>query len=91
VIYAGSKKLLSALHKLINYVWNKEELPNQWKETIIVPVHKKGDKTDCNNYCGMSLLSTSYEILLNILLSRLSLCIDEVIGDLSVGFDVTDQ
>jgi hypothetical protein len=55
--------LLSAIHKLINSVWNKEELSNQWKESIIVPVHKKGDKTDCNNYRGISLLSTSYKIL----------------------------
>jgi hypothetical protein len=42
-------------YKLINSVWNKEELPDQWK-FIIVPVHKKGDKTDCNNYHGISLL-----------------------------------
>jgi hypothetical protein len=27
-------------------VWNKEELPDQWKESIIVPIHKKGEKTD---------------------------------------------
>jgi hypothetical protein len=43
---AGSETLLSAIRKLINSVWNKEELPHQWKEFIIVPVHKKGDKTD---------------------------------------------
>jgi hypothetical protein len=29
----------------INCIWNKEELPDQWKESIIVPIHKKGDKT----------------------------------------------
>jgi hypothetical protein len=33
-----------------NSVWNKEELPDQWKESIIIPIHKKCDKTDCNNY-----------------------------------------
>jgi hypothetical protein len=55
-IQAGGEILLSAIHKLINSVWNKEELPDQWKESIIVPVHKKGDKTDCNNYRGISLL-----------------------------------
>jgi hypothetical protein len=42
----------------------KEELPVQWKESIIIPVHIKGDKTDCNNYHGISLLSISYKILI---------------------------
>jgi hypothetical protein len=73
---AGSETLLSEIHKLINSIWNKEELLDQWKESIIVPTHKKGDKTDCNNYRGISLLSTSYKIVLNILLSRLSPYID---------------
>jgi hypothetical protein len=53
LIQAGGEILLSAIHKLINSVWNKEELPDQWKESIIVPLHKKGDKTDCNNYRGI--------------------------------------
>jgi hypothetical protein len=46
LIHAGGEILLYAIHKLINSVWNKEELPDQWKESIIVPVHKKGDKTE---------------------------------------------
>jgi hypothetical protein len=46
LIEAGGEILLSEIHKLINSVWNKEELPGQWKESIIVPIHKKGDKTD---------------------------------------------
>jgi hypothetical protein len=46
LIQAGGEMLLSVIHKLINSVWNKEEWPDQWKESIIVPVHKKGDKTD---------------------------------------------
>jgi hypothetical protein len=81
LIQAGSEILLSEIHKLVNSVWNKEELPDQWKESIIVPIHKKCDKTDCNNYRGASLLSTSYKIVLNILLSMLIPYINEIIGD----------
>jgi hypothetical protein len=33
--------LLSAIHKLNDSIWNKEQLPDQWKESIIVPIHKK--------------------------------------------------
>jgi hypothetical protein len=38
------------------YIRNKEELPDQWRESIIVPVYKKGDKTDHSNYQGILLL-----------------------------------
>jgi hypothetical protein len=77
---------MSVIHKLITSISNKEEMPGQWKESIIVPIHKKGDKTDCNNYRGISLLSTSYKILSNILISPLSPYIDEMIGDHQCGF-----
>jgi hypothetical protein len=81
LIQAGGEILLSEIHKLINSVWNKEELPAQWKESIIVPIYKKGDKTDCNNYRGISLLSTSYKMLSIIFPPRLSPYIGEIIGD----------
>jgi hypothetical protein len=71
LIKAGGSTICPEIHKLINSVWNKEELPEQWKESIVAPVYKKGDKTDCSNYRGISLLSTTHKILSNILLSRL--------------------
>jgi len=61
-------------------------LPEKWKESIIVPIYKKGDKTDCNNYTGISLLPTTYKILSNILLSSLIPYMEEVIGDHQCGF-----
>jgi hypothetical protein len=52
----------------------------------VVPIHKKGDKTDCSNYRGISLLSTSYKILSNIPLARLTPYADEITGDHQCGF-----
>jgi hypothetical protein len=71
LIQAGPKIICFKMYNLINSIRNKEEFPNQWKESIIVQVHKNGDKADCSNYRGISLLSTSFKILSNILLSRL--------------------
>jgi hypothetical protein len=42
LIQAGGKMLLSLIDSLIDSIWNKEELSDQWKESIIVPFHKKG-------------------------------------------------
>jgi hypothetical protein len=67
-------------------MWNKEELPQQWKESIIVPIYKKGDKIDCNNYRGISLLKAAYKILSNILLARLTPYVNEIVGDHQCGF-----
>jgi hypothetical protein len=56
---------------------------------------KKGDETDCSNYRGISLLSTSYKMLSNVLPSRLTPCVDEITGDQQYAFrrnrSTTDQ
>jgi hypothetical protein len=42
LIQAGGETLLAEIHKLVHSIWNKEELPDQWKESIVVPIYKKG-------------------------------------------------
>jgi sorting nexin-29 len=95
LIKAGGETLNSEIHRLSCSTWNKEELPQQWKESIIVPIYKKGDKIDCNNYRGISLLSTAYKILFNIVLARLTPHVSEIIGYHQCGFrrnrSTTDQ
>src|SRR5215469_4596056 len=86
LIKAGGRTIRCAIHKLIISIWNKEELPEEWKESIIVRIYKKRDKTDCNNYRGISLLPTTYKILSNILLSRLIPYAEEGIWDHQCGF-----
>jgi hypothetical protein len=82
---AGDETLCSGIHRRICIIWNKEELPQQWKESIIVPLYKKGDKTACHNYRGISLLSTASKILSNTLLARLNPYVSEVTGDHQYG------
>jgi len=70
----GGRTIFSEIDKLITRIsiWNKEELHEEWKDSIIVPIYKKGDKTDCSNYGGISLLPSTYKILCSVLLSRLT-------------------
>jgi hypothetical protein len=53
LIKARGRTISSQIHKLINSVWNKKELPVEWKEPIIVPIYKKPDIIDCSNYRGI--------------------------------------
>jgi hypothetical protein len=49
LIKAKGRTIRSKIHELINSIWNKKELPEEWKESATVPIYKKGDKTDCSN------------------------------------------
>ena len=44
LIKAGGRTIYLEIHKLITSIWKKEKLPEEWKESIIVPIHKKGVK-----------------------------------------------
>ena len=45
-------------------------MPQDWKDSVLVPVFKKNDRLICDDYCGISLLSVPGKVLANILLER---------------------
>ena len=58
-----------------------------WKDAIIVNIYKNGDRTECDNYRGISLLSAAGKIFARILLNRhLSHIILEVVPETKCGF-----
>jgi len=85
-IKVGGRTICSEIRKHINSIWNNEEFLGEWKENITVHIYKMGDKIDCSNYRGISLLSATYKILSSILLSRLTTYAEEIIGDHQCGF-----
>jgi hypothetical protein len=46
LIKAGDRTIRFKIHKLITSICNKDKLPEGWKESIIVPIYKKGEKID---------------------------------------------
>jgi hypothetical protein len=85
LITAGVRTIRSEIHKL-NCIWNNEKLPEERKDSIIVPVYKKEDKADCINYRSISLLLIAFKILSSILLSRLTPYAEEITLDHQFGF-----
>ena len=86
LIKAGGRIICSEIHNLILSFWNKEKLPEERMESIIVSIYKKDDKTDCSYYRGISLLPSTYKILSKILLSRLIPNAKDIIRDHQCGF-----
>ena len=65
-------ELHSKLLDLLILCWEKSKLPKGFREAVIITLYKnKGEKSNCYNYCGITLLSIDGKTLARILLSRL--------------------
>ncbi|CAN0439336.1 unnamed protein product, partial [Ascophyllum nodosum] len=51
------RTILLELHRLTTFIWRKGKVPQEWKDAVITILHKKGGKTECENYRGILLVS----------------------------------
>ena len=76
----GGYAVTRCLYEFILEIWDSIIVPQQWVDPNIVTIYKrKGDKSDCSNYRGISLLSVAGKILARILLSRLLDSVTDII------------
>ena len=91
----GGKELWKCIYNLIIDIWNAEQMPSEWNTAIICPIHKKGDKLECNNYREISLLNVAYKIFTNILSKYIEPYVNTILGEYQCGFrkgrSTTDQ
>ena len=64
--------VLERVHATLVEVWNEGEVPQQWKDATIKVVYKKSDRSNCNNYRGISLLLHAGKVLLKVVTNCLS-------------------
>ena len=87
IIQAGGDAVSKSLHNLMQKIYDTETIPDDWGKGIIVPIYKKkGDKTDCRNYRGITLLSIPGKILTKVLQQRLQTYVEMTISEEQAGF-----
>ena len=66
-----SDSLVYPLSKMFNLVYNVGCIPSEWKTSNVVPVHKKDDKSDIENYRPISLISLVMKVFERVLYEEL--------------------
>ena len=74
------------LLELFDMLWNGQDIPEDWSKDLICPVYKKGDKTECSNYRGISLMSHTFKVYERILEKRLRRYAEPKLGEWQSGF-----
>ena len=63
VLRTCARELTPSLCALFNLSLAEGKLPTEWKDALVVPVHKKGKKEDVTNYRPIPLLCVVYKVL----------------------------
>jgi len=60
--HASKSFFLHTFLNFLNVCWIYGDIPEEWRTTVVITIHKKGDRNDPDNYRRISLLKTGYEI-----------------------------
>ena len=86
---------MERLYGLFEEIWEKEEIPAEWKEGYLIKIPKKGDLSRCENFRGITLLSVPGKVLNRIILERMKGEVDNTLREEQAGFrqdrSCTDQ
>jgi hypothetical protein len=63
--------LAKPYHKLLNKIYNQNIIPEQWKTSRILPLHKKGKKNLIENYRPISNLCAGSKMFEKLILTRI--------------------
>ena len=86
VLKYGGDRLKKLIFEVILHAWDNS-VPQDWKDAILESLFKKGDRSECGNFRGISLLSIVGKVFARILLNRLiSHIAENILPEAQCGF-----
>ena len=86
LVRAGGKETVDILTALCQKIWEQKKWPTEWTQSLIIPLPKKGNPRQCQNYRTISLISHPSKIMLRILLNRLKPKAEGLLSEEQAGF-----
>ena len=77
---AGGDEMVRTITLLCNRIWETGEWPRDWKNSVFIPIFKKGDAKDCGNYRTIALISHTSKILLKIIHKGMESTVERAAG-----------
>ena len=79
--------LLQPLHEILCQCWKEGAVPQDMRDAKVVTLYKnKGERIDCNNYIGISLISVIGKTFAWVLLIRLQKVAERIFPESQCGF-----
>ena len=82
----GGEEIVNAFTILCQKIIDQKEWPQEWVQSIVIPLPKKGNLKQCKNYRTISLISHPSKVLLKILQNRIKSKTEEILAEEQAGF-----
>ena len=77
---------VKVLHSMCQQIWKTQQWPQDWKNSVFIPIPKKSNAQECSNYSTITLTSHASKVMLKILQARLQQYANHELPDAQVGF-----
>jgi hypothetical protein len=78
--------MVEAIYQLIKQIWEEGKMSEKWSIAVLCPMHKKGNKLDCENYRRIALLGVVYKLMSAIVAEKLTDYTEHLLGEYQNGF-----
>ena len=73
-------------HSICQKIWKTQQLPQDWKRSVFIPVAKKSNAKEYSNNHTIALISHTSKVILKILQARLQHYENQELPDVQAGF-----
>ena len=86
MVSLGGEVTIRWLKSIFDTIWVTESVPEDWQSQTLVPLHKKGSRTSCDNYRGIALLSVPGKVFAKAILNCLKPRAEQLLRESQCGF-----
>ena len=54
--------VVKVLHSICQQIWKTQQLPQDWKRSVSIPIPKKGNAKECSNYLTIAVISHASKV-----------------------------
>ena len=76
----------SCTQKCYHQIWKTQRWPQDWKQSVFIPIPKKGRAKECSNYRTIVITSHASKLVLKILQARLQQHLNQKLSSVQAGF-----
>ncbi len=82
----GGQEMINAFTHICHRIWETKQWPKKWNQSLIIPIAKKGNSRQCQNYRTMSLICHAGKAMLQIIRKRLRNKAEEILSEEQTRF-----